>query len=70
MTSGDAVGWLVWGFSEKGALCHGLFYCGPLAIVTFSKVGIVLCLWVWGGQSLLILDCYCYIGIEFSNAES
>ena len=29
MTSSDVVGWLVWGFSKKGALRLGLFLLPP-----------------------------------------
>ena len=40
------------------------------AVVIFSKVGKVLGGWVWDGESLLVLDSYCYLGIEFSSDGS
>ena len=33
MTSGDVVGWLVWGFSEKRALRLGLFLLPPPELI-------------------------------------
>ena len=37
---------------------------------SFSKAGKDCGGWFWGGESLPILDSYCYLGIEFSSDES
>ena len=37
------------------------------ADVISSKLGNFSGKWVWGHDSLLVLDSYCYLGIEFSN---
>ena len=36
----------------------------------FSKLGNLSGKWVWGHESLPVLDSYCYLGIEFSNNGS
>ena len=40
------------------------------AVVIFSKLGKVSGGWVWSGESPLVLDSYCYLGIEFSSDGS
>ena len=40
------------------------------AIVIFSKTGRGSGKWVWGDESLPILDSYCYLGVEFSSDGS
>ena len=40
------------------------------AVVIFSKLGNFLGKWVWGQESLPVLDSYCYLGIEFSSNGS
>ena len=40
------------------------------AVVVFSKTGTSSGKWVWGGESLPILESYCYLGVEFSSDGS
>ena len=40
------------------------------AIVIFSKTGRGSGKWVWGDESLPVLDSYCYLGVEFSSDGS
>ena len=40
------------------------------AVVVFSRTERGSGKWVWGGESLPILDSYCYLGIEFSSDGS
>ena len=37
------------------------------AVVIFSKTGRGSDKWVWGDESLPILDSYCYLGVEFNS---
>ena len=48
MMSGDVVGWLVWGFSKKGALRLGLFLLRPPA-TSNKKV-------IWGKKKRVSRD--------------
>ena len=36
-------------------------------VVLLSKAGKDLGKWVWGDESLPILDSFCYLGVEFSS---
>ena len=40
------------------------------AVVIFSKLGKVSGKWVWGDESLPVLNSYCYLGVEFSSDGS
>ena len=40
------------------------------AVIIIFQIGKVSGGWVWGGESLPILEPFCYLGIEFSSDGS
>ena len=58
---------IVYNYSKRWRFQANVKKC---AIVIFSKTGRGSGKWVWGDESLPILDSYCYLGVEFSSDGS